>query len=197
MVCLNHNIPLIRMGDFDIGGYDEAWIYSEIRSAAARVGDVEAGFSSDVAGTVIGFLRDHCLQNVVGLDLVASQVRCCLRAIGRSDVARSLKLMAPPVYLHLGELTSRSENDFELGFYRIFGARLEALLRPGVRHLTLGGVEVALDMLRGPQEGLGRRKAEKEIVVRDALRDEIIAFAREALRLYGHHDGGITLVVEG
>ena len=127
MVCLHDNVPLIRMGEFDIACYDQSWIGAEIRYAADRAGEGGGHFSLEVAASVIRFLSDHCRGNVIGLDAVAEQIRCCLRAIGRPEVAGALELKAPPVYIHLGELASRSGGGFELGFYSIFGARLELL----------------------------------------------------------------------
>ena len=68
MVCLHENVPLIRMGDFDIGCYDQSWIGSEIRYAANRAGEGGGQFPVDVAESVIRFLRDYCRGNVIGLD---------------------------------------------------------------------------------------------------------------------------------
>ena len=192
MVCLHQNVPLIRMGEFDIGCYDQSWIGSEIRHAADRAGEDGGQFPFDVAESVIRFLRDHCRGNVIGLDAVAEQIRCCLRAIGRPGVAGALELKAPPVYVHLGELASRSGGGFELGFYAMFGARLELLLRPGMRSLTLGGLESALDLLLGPQ-----CESRREIAERERLRGEVVEFARVAVRRYVREVGLLRLTVEG
>ncbi len=196
MVCLHENVPLIRMGDFDVGCYDQSWIGAEIRHAADRVGDVAGGFSTEVAESVIRFLRDHCRGNVIGLDAVAEQVRCCLRAIGRPGVAGALELKAPPVYVHLGELASRSGGGFELGFYAIFSARLELLLRPGIRSLTLGGLEAAIDLLAGSQPVPGEKGKRGVIATRDRLRGEIVDFARAAVRRHVRGVGVVRLTVE-
>lgn len=192
MVCLHENVPLIRMGDFDIGCYDQSWIGSEIRYAANRAGEGGGQFPVDVAESVIRFLRDYCRGNVIGLDAVAEQIRCCLRAIGRPEVAGALELKAPPVYIHLGELASRSGGGFELGFFTVFGVRLDLLLRPGIRSLTLGGLDAALDLLVGPD-----RYGKLESVARDRLREEIVDFARDSVRRHVREVGVLRLTIEG
>jgi hypothetical protein len=191
MVCLNDNIPLIRMGCFDIGCYDPKWISSEIRHAADQIGEVGEQFPGEVAESVIGFLREHCRENVISLDLIAEQIRCCLRAIGRPHVAEALRLNAPPIYIHLGELASRAGSGFELGFYAMYGNRLELLFEYGVRVLTLGGLEDALDRLLGSGQ-----KSRRARVCRDRMRGEMVDFARQAACLHARDSQSISLTVK-
>ena len=186
MVCHHDDLPLIRLGGYDIGDYDTSWISVEVRAAAMRTGSADALYSSEVAESVLGYLRHYCPRNVVDLELVAGQVCCCLRAIGHPEVAEALDLKAPPVYVHLGEIASRSAGSIELGFFQLFRSRLAGLLGPRVRSLKLGGLDAALDTLTdGLDEG-----------ARETMRDEIVQLAREmAIDLA---DGGdVRLTVEG
>ena len=107
-------------------------------------------------------------------------------------MAGALELKAPPVYIHLGELASRSGGGFELGFFTVFGVRLDLLLRPGIRSLTLGGLDAALDLLVGPD-----RYGKLESVARDRLREEIVDFARDSVRRHVREVGVLRLTIEG
>lgn len=67
MIALPSNLPLLRVGRFELTAFEPEWLEESIKDAARKAGHDEWWFACDITRSLILFLRNKFAGTVVTL----------------------------------------------------------------------------------------------------------------------------------
>lgn len=137
MIALSSQLPLLRVGRYDVPPGDGEWLEAGLRRAAREAGRDEWWPAGDVARGILGWLRDSFPGTVITLEELSVRVRSTLENIGYEEIAARLHLAPPRLDVSLHDLAREAGGGFELEFFRLLEARLNELESLGVRTVIL------------------------------------------------------------
>jgi hypothetical protein len=170
MIALLDNLPLVRLTDGTTMPFEREWLLSALASAARKAGYPQWWLAEHVAESVTDFLRTQESPPVLSVEALTQSVRQVLQVIGYAEVGRHFEAGRPLVKISLVALAQAAGSGYELAFFDLLARRLQEALREHSGCFELFGLEPCVKLLRA-------RKAWSRDCA--ALRDEIVAFARE------------------
>ena len=149
MIALPSRLPLLRVGRYELASYEKQWLTEAIEAAARCAGHEEGWwFASDVARSLLLYLRDRYPGTAVTLEEVTEKIQKTLKSIGFGEIGAHLALRPPPLTLSLEALAVEAEG-VELAFFQLLSERLEELRGLGASRLALTGTRSGVKRLRG------------------------------------------------
>jgi hypothetical protein len=170
MIALKENLPVIQLATGQVIAFEREWLVRSLARAAARAGYVKWWLAGHVAESVTAYLHDQPELNVLPVDQLSRAVQAVLQVIGYAEVAQYFVPAAPRVMVSLVELAREAGTGYELAFFEMLGRRIQELCREKSCCFELLGLEPCVKLLRA------RKTWSRDC---DALRSEIVSFARE------------------
>jgi hypothetical protein len=170
MIALLDNLPMVRLADGSTAPFEQNWLLRSLVSAARKAGYPQWWLAEHVAESVTDFLRTQREVTVLSVDGLTRSVQQVLQVIGYAEVGRHFEAGRPVIKISLVELAQAAGTGYELAFFDLLGRRLHAVAREEDSYFELYGLERCVKLLRAKK--LWSRDC-------DALRDEIVSFARE------------------
>jgi hypothetical protein len=170
MIALKENLPVIQLATGQVIAFEREWLVRSLAQAAARAGYVKWWLAGHVAESVTAYLHDQPELNVLPVDQLSRAVQAVLQVIGYAEVAQYFVPAAPRVLVSLVELAREAGTGYELAFFEMLGRRIQELCREKSCCFELLGLEQCVKLLRA------RKTWSRDC---DALRNEIVSFARE------------------
>lgn len=170
MIALKENLPVIQLSTGQVIAFEREWLVRSLAQAAARAGYVKWWLAGHVAESVTAYLHDQPELNVLPVDQLSRAVQAVLQVIGYAEVAQHFVPAAPRVLVSLVELAREAGTGYELAFFEMLGRRIQELCREKSCCFELLGLEPCVKLLRA------RKTWSRDC---DALRNEIVSFARE------------------
>lgn len=170
MIALKDHLPVIQLASGQVFAFERDWLVRSLAQAAARAGYAKWWLAGHVAQSVTEYLRDQRAVNVLPVEQLTRAVQSVLQVIGYAEIARHFTPAAPRVQVSLVALVREAGSGYELAFFEMLGRRIHELCREKSACFELRGLERCVKLLRA-------RKAWSRDC--DALRSEIVTFARE------------------
>jgi hypothetical protein len=170
MISLKDNLPVIQLSSGQVIAFEREWLVRSLAQAAARAGYAKWWLAGHVAESVTSYLHDQQEVNVLPVEQLARAVQSVLQVIGYAEVAQHFAPAAPRVQVSLVELAREAGTGYELAFFDMLGRRIQELCREKNSCFELLGLEPCVKLLRS------RKSWSRDC---DALRSEIVSFARE------------------
>jgi hypothetical protein len=170
MISLKDNMPVIQLASGQAIAYEREWLVRSLMHAAARAGYAKWWLAEHVAESVTSFLHDHGEINVLPVEQLTKAVQSVLQVIGYAEVAGHFVPAAPRVVVSLVEIARDAGTGYELAFFEKLGRRIRELCGEKNSCFELLGLERCVKLLRA------RKTWSRDC---DALRTEIVSFARE------------------
>jgi hypothetical protein len=170
MISLKDNLPVIQLTTGQAIAFDRDWLIRSLAQAAARAGYAKWWLAEHVAESVTSYLHDQTEINVLPVEQLTSAVQAVLQVIGYAEVGQHFIPAAPRVQVSLVELAREAGTGYELAFFEMLGRRIQELCREKSSCFELLGLERCVKLLRA------RKTWSRDC---DALRSEIVSFARE------------------
>lgn len=137
MIALPSQLPLLRIGQFETTALEPYWIETSIRDAATAAGSDDWWPASDIARSLMIYLRDRFAGTAITLEELAAKIRLTLEKIGFSEIGSKMRLSPPRLTLSLQDLAREAGDGFELRFFRLLENRLAEMARLGVTAVSL------------------------------------------------------------
>jgi hypothetical protein len=147
MIALPSNLPLLRVGRFELTAYEASWVEESIRNAAREAGHDQWWFASDITKSLMLFLRDKFAGTVITLEEMNGRIRQILSRIGFKDIGDRVNLAPPLLHLSVQDLALEADG-FELRFFQLLEARLAELMELGTRRISLSHTRTGVKTLR-------------------------------------------------
>jgi len=147
MIALPSNLPLLRVGRYDLISYEPAWLEESIKDAAKQAGHNEWWFASDITKSLMLFLRNRFEGTVITLAEMNQRIRQVLAKIGFEDISERIKLVPPLLNLSLYDLAVEADG-FELRFFQLLERRIAELVELGARQISLSQSKAGVKTLR-------------------------------------------------
>lgn len=170
MISLKDNLPVIQLASGQVIAFEREWLVRSLAQAAARAGYANWWLAGDVAESVATYLHDQEQINVLPVEQLSRAVQSVLQVIGYAEVAQHFVPAAPRVQISLLDLAREAGTGYELAFFEMLGRRIQELCREKSSCFELLGLEPCVKLLRS------RKSWSRDC---DALRNEIVTFARE------------------
>lgn len=170
MICLKDNLPVIQLASGQAIAFERDWLVRSLAQAAARAGYAKWWLAAHVAESVTEFLREQTELNVLPVERLTAAVRSVLQVIGYGEIGEHFAPAPPRVQVSLVELARAAGSGYEMAFFEMLGRRLRELCREPGGYFELLGLEPCVKLLRA------RKTWSRDC---DALRTEIVSFARE------------------
>jgi len=164
MIALPSNLPLLRVGRYELTAYEASWVEESIKDAAKAAGHDEWWFACDITRSLMLFLRDRFAGTVITLEEMNRRIRQILGKIGFKDIGDRVNLAPPLLHVSLQELAIESEG-FELRFFQLLEHRLTELMELGARRISLSHARRGVKTLRAARHwGPKCEDLEQEII---------------------------------
>ena len=137
MIALPAQLPLLRVGRYEVTTYGQDWLEENIRDAARAAGQADWWFTPDIVRSLMIYLRERFPGSTITLDELTAKIRTILDKIGFTDIGDRVALTPPALSLSLDDLAREAGEGFELRFFQLLDARLQELA-------SLGASDVAL-----------------------------------------------------
>lgn len=137
MIALPAQLPLLRVGRYEVTTYSQDWLEENIRDAARAAGQGDWWFTPDIVRSLMIYLRERFPGTTITLDELTVKIRSVLEKIGFTDIGDRVALTPPALSLSLDDLAREAGEGFELRFFQLLDARLTELA-------TLGAPAIAL-----------------------------------------------------
>ena len=170
MISFKDNLPVIQLPTGQVIAFEREWLVRSLAQAAARAGYAKWWLAAHVAESVTTYLHEQEQLNVMPVEQLARAVQSVLQVIGYAEVAQHFVPAAPRVQVSLVELAKEAGTGYELAFFDMLGRRIQELCREKSSCFELLGLEPCVKLLRS------RKSWSRDC---DALRNEIVLFARE------------------
>lgn len=171
MIAFKDGLPLVEFDGGHVVAFERDWLLRSLVQAARKAGYQKWWLAEHVAESVTAYLRG-CDETVVTVPRLAKSVQSVLQVIGYAEIAHHFVPGPPLLRISLHELACAAGNGFELAFFERLARRVQELMDARANNFELLGLERCVKHLRS-----------KKIWSRDcdALRSEIVAFAREQI----------------
>lgn len=172
MIALPSQLPLLRVGRYEVASYGQDWLEENIRCAARAAGQGDWWFTPDIVRSLLIYLRERFPGSAITLEELSGKIRAVLEKIGFDDISQCVALTPPALSFSLDDLAREAGEGFELSFFQLLDTRLSELN-------ALRAPSVALTASR---EGVKRLCAAKTWnQTCRALENEIVQFLRTRL----------------
>ena len=170
MIAFRDGLPLIELANGQTVAFDSAWLVRALNVASQRAGYPQWWLAPHVAESVRVWLGTLGDTRLIPVSKLTRAVRAALQTIGYTEVGDRFEASTPFARISLTEIAHEAGNGFELAFFQSLGRRLQEALQLGGNYCELIGLEPCVKLLR-------QKKAWSPTC--DALRSEIVTFARE------------------
>ena len=170
MIAFKDDLPVIQLASGQAIAFEREWLVRSLAYAAQRAGYGKWWLAEHVAESVTSYLRDQRTVTVLPVEQLTKAVQSVLQVIGYAEVGQHFVPAPQKVSISLVELAKEAGTGYELAFFDMLGRRLQELIREKSSHFELLGLEPCVKLLRA-----------RKVWCRDcdALREEIVSFARE------------------
>lgn len=172
MIALKEGLPLVQLDGGQVVDFQRDWLVRSLAKAAHKAGYPNWWLAEHVAESVTSYLLLRFEGNVLGIPRLEKTVRSVLQVIGYAEVAIHFVPGAPPVKVSLAELARDAGSGYELAFFELLGRRIHELMATGIGQVEFFGLQRCVKTLRA------KKTWSRDC---DALRNEIVAFAREQI----------------
>ncbi len=170
MIAFIDDLPVIQLATGQAIAFERDWLVRSLAHAAERAGYGKWWLAEHVAESVTSYLRDQRTLTVLPVEQLTKAVQSVLQVIGYAEVGQHFVPAPHKVRVSLVELAKEAGTGYELAFFDVLGRRIQELLREKNAHFELLGLEPCVKLLRA------RKVWSRDC---DALREEIVSFARE------------------
>ena len=181
MIAFRDALPLIVLRDRRAMAFDREWFTRVLSVAAMRAGHSGWPLAGHVSQSVhmwLGLLRD---RGSIPVASFTRAVREALMALGFPEIGERFEEASPFTRISLVEIAQQAGSGYELAFFASLDARLREVFGAGGNYCELHSIELCVKLLR-------RRRHWSSGC--DALRAEIVAFARSHSAQTAGGDGG-------
>ncbi len=147
MIALPSQLPLLRVGPFELTTYEGAWIAKCIRAAAARAGHEDWWIAEDIARGVLVYLEQRFPATAITIQELEDKICRTLAKIGFDDVAAHVSVDPPLIRVNLSDLARQSDG-IELVFFQLLDHRVTQLQTVGAKRVSLTATKAAIKHLR-------------------------------------------------
>ncbi len=148
MIALPSQLPLLRVGRYELVTYEAAWVEESIKDAAREAGHEEWWFACDITRSLMMFLRNKFAGTAITIEEMNRRLQQILGKIGFQDIGDRVRLSPPRLHVSLQDLALEAEG-FELRFFQLLEERLSELMTLGARCITLSHARLGVKTLRG------------------------------------------------
>ncbi len=170
MIALRDGLPLIELENGQTVAFESAWLVRALNVASQRAGYPKWWLAPHVAESVRFWLGTISDTRLIPVAQLTRAVRAALQTIGYTEVGERFEAAAPFARISLVEVAQAAGGCYELAFFEGLGRRLHEVLQLGADYCELIGLEQCVKLL-------SQRKTWSPKC--DALRSEIVTFARE------------------
>lgn len=164
MIALPSQLPLLRVGRYDVPAYDADWVEEGIRDAAREAGHDEWFFAADITRSLMIYLRSKFPGTVITLEDLNRRLQQILDKVGFKDIGAHLCLNPPRMQVSLRDLAEEA-GGLELHFFQLLQERLEEIMELGARSITLSHTRESVKKLRAAHHWSGKcEELEREIL---------------------------------
>jgi hypothetical protein len=171
MIALPSQLPLLRVGRYELTTFEAEWVEESIKDAAREAGHEEWWFACDITRSLMMYLRNKFAGTAITLEEMNRRIRQILGKIGFQDIGDRVNLAPPLLQVSLHDLAMEAEA-FELRFFQLLEERLEELMELGARHITLSHARRGVKTLRAVRNWGPKC---------DELKQDIVHFLRNRL----------------
>ncbi|HWB04778.1 MAG TPA: hypothetical protein VG796_17245 [Verrucomicrobiales bacterium] len=147
MIALPSQLPLLRVGRYELSTYEAEWLEESIKDAAREAGHDEWWFACDITRSLMLYLRNKFAGTAITIDEMTRRIRQILGKIGFKDIGDRVNLAPPLLQVSLHDLAVEAEG-FELRFFQLLEERLAELMELGARRITLSHARRGVKTLR-------------------------------------------------
>ena len=137
MIALPAQLPLLRVGRYEVTTYGQDWLEENIRDAARAAGQADWWFTPDIVRSLMIYLRERFPGSTITLDELTGKIRSILEKIGFTEIGDRVALTPPALSLSLDDLAREAGEGFELRFFQLLDARLQELADLGAPAVSL------------------------------------------------------------
>ena len=137
MIALPAQLPLLRVGRYEVTTYGQDWLEENIRDAARAAGQADWWFTPDIVRSLMIYLRERFPGSTITLDELTAKIRGILEKIGFTEIGDRVALTPPALSLSLDDLAREAGEGFELRFFQLLDARLQELADLGAPAVSL------------------------------------------------------------
>ena len=137
MIALPAQLPLLRVGRYEVTTYGQDWLEENIRDAARAAGQADWWFTPDIVRSLMIYLRERFPGSTITLDELTEKIRATLEKIGFTEIGDRVALTPPALSLSLDDLAREAGEGFELRFFQLLDARLQELADLGAPAVSL------------------------------------------------------------
>jgi hypothetical protein len=181
MIAFRNQVPPIVLANGRVIAFDHEWLVRALNVAAQRAGYVKWWLAPHVAESVNVWMEGLHDVSVMPVAQFTRAVRAALQVIGYAEVGERFEASSPFSRISLVEVAQRAGDGYELAFFGALRTRLREVLEMGGTYCELVGLEPCVKLLAK------RRSWCRQC---DALRNEIVLFAREQSGLACQDSGG-------
>lgn len=177
MIALRDGIPLIVHRNRRAVAFDRDWLARVLSVAAQRAGQPDWPLARHVAESVHAWLATLQDRATMSAESLTKAIREALKSLGFAEIAARFEASAPFSRISVVEIAREAGNGFELAFFAALRERLREVFTGGGTYCELHHITPGVKLLRQCQHWSGAC---------DALRSEIVAFARdESMKVVG------------
>lgn len=170
MIAFRNHIPPIVLANGRVIAFDRDWLVRALNVAAQRAGYHKWWLAPHVAESLQTWMEGLPDLPTMPVEQFTRAVKAALQVIGYAEVGERFEASSPFARISLVEVAQTAGNGFELAFFRALDHRLREVINLGGSYCELVGLEPCVKLLRN------RKSWSRDC---DALRQEIVAFARE------------------
>ena len=137
MIALPAQLPLLRVGRYEVTTYGKDWLEENIRDAARAAGQGDWWFTPDIVRSLMIYLRERFHGTTITLEELTEKIRTTLEKIGFQEIGDRVALTPPALSLSLDDLAREAGEGFELRFFQLLDARLRELAELGAPAIAL------------------------------------------------------------
>lgn len=127
MIALPAQLPLLRVGRYEVTTYSQDWLEENISNAARAAGQGDWWFTPDIVRSLMIYLRERFPGSTITLEELTGKIRHILSKIGFNEIGEQVSLVPPALSLSLDDLAREAGEGFELLFFQLLDARLREL----------------------------------------------------------------------
>jgi hypothetical protein len=172
MIALTDGLPCLQFEGGRVIAFRRDWLVHSLTAAATQAGYTHWWLADHVAESVINYLRNDYVPEVIPVACLGKAVESALQVIGYAEVARLFSPEPPPIRVCLAEIARAAGDGYELAFFDHLTRRMGELLDEGITHVEFTGLENCVKHLRARK--IWSRRCE-------GLRSEIVSFVRNRM----------------
>ncbi|MDB6135489.1 MAG: hypothetical protein JWM59_3732 [Verrucomicrobiales bacterium] len=127
MIALPSQLPLLRVGRYEVAAYSQDWLEENIQCAAQAAGERNWLFTEDIAFSLLVHLRGHFAGSAITLEELTGKIRALFEKIGLGEIGQCVDLVPPALSFSLDDLAREAGEGFELRFFQLLDTRIREL----------------------------------------------------------------------